>query len=231
MVRHAGRTSRDPLAEGLEAKPYVRRLGPHRGAVVDILEAAGGEMHLLALCEASHRERARDVRRRILKPLEEAGIIECEGDVVRLAGEWSTRLEGERERGGEIEQAARQARKHREQRKRYGQYLERKKRGTPTASVEAVRRTEKLRERRLREIRDEEERDGGPTPPEVEALVAKIMGQNDRVRMGLLCEIARDEGLRWRDVRPAVHRMGYRIERLAVYDDEEFIFPPVGRAA
>lgn len=229
-VRHTGQTPRDALAEDLEATPYVKRLGPHRGAVLDVLEAAGGELHLEDLCEALHRSRLRDVRRRILKPLEEAGIIECEGDAIRLAGEWLDRLEEERGRKGEIEQAERQARKHREQSKRYREHLEREKRGTPAASHAAVRRTEDLRERRLREIRAQEERDRAPTPPAVEALVSRILGQHERIRMGLLCEIARDEGLRWRDVPPAVRRLqGYRVERLPEFNNAEFVF--VGRAA
>lgn len=96
-----------------------------------------------------------------------------------------------------------QAKKHCEQSKRYRERLEREKRGTPEASKAAVRRTNDLRGRRLREIREEEERDREPTPPAVESLVSKIMGQNVRIRMGLLCEIAMEQGLRWRDVPPA----------------------------
>jgi hypothetical protein len=48
--------------------------------------------------------------------------------------------------------------------------------------------------------------------------------------MGLLCEIAMNEGLRWRDVPPAVERMGYRVERSPVYDNEQFVFPPIQRS-
>lgn len=224
VVRHSGRVPRNPTSEDLEATPFVKRLGPHRGAALDTLEAAGGELHIEDLCEALHRKRPRDVRRRIVKPLEEAGIVECEGDVIRLAGEWLARLEEERERKGEIEQAERQAQKHREQSARYREHLKRAKRGTPKASLAAVRRTKGLRERRLQEIRDEGERDRAPTPTAVEALVARILGQHDRIRMGLLCEIAREEGLRWRDVPPAIRRMGYRVERLAEYDNAEFVF-------
>ena len=77
---------------------------------------------------------------------------------------------------------------------------------------------------RLREMREEEERDRAPTPPAVEALVARILGQNERVRLGLLCEIAREEGLRWRDVPPAVRRMGYRVERLPLFENRVFVF-------
>ncbi len=223
-VRHTGQTPRDALAEDLEATPSVKRLGPHRGAVLDTLEAAGGELHLKDLCDALHRKRSWDVRRRILKPLEEAGIIECEGDVIRLVDGWLAMLEEERKCKGEIEQAEQQVDKHRDQRARYREYLERERRGTPEASHAAVRRTKKLRERRLRENRQEEERDHAPTPPAVKALVAKIMGQHERIRMALLCEIALEEGLRWRDVPPAVRRMGYRVERLAEYDNAEFVF-------
>jgi hypothetical protein len=237
LIRHTeGATGRavvqavgDNVFVAPDHKPYAGRLGPHRGAVIDALEAAGGKVHLEDLCEALHRKRPRDVRRRILKPLEEAGVIECEGDVIRLVDEWGARLEEERERKGEIEQAERQAEKHRTDSARYREYLERGKRGTPKASLDAVRRTKELRERRLREIRDEDERDQAPTPPAVEVLVARILSQHDRVRMGLLCEIAREEGLRWRDVPPAVRRMGYRVERLPEYDNNEFVF--TGRAA
>ena len=45
--------------------------------------------------------------------------------------------------------------------------------------------------------------------------------------MRLLCEIAVEEGLRWRDVSPAVRRMGYRVERLPEYGDTEFIYSDI----
>jgi hypothetical protein len=224
VVRHAGRTPRNATAEDQEAKPHIKRLGPHRCAVLDALEATSGEMHLEDLCKALHRSRPRDVRRRILKPLEEAGIIECEGDVIRLADEWVAKLQEERVNKGEVKQAELQAEKHRRQSARYREHLKREKRGTPKASLDAMRRTKDLRERRLREIREEEERDRAPTPPAVAALVAKIMSQNDRIRVGLLCQIALEEGLRWRDVLPAVRRMGYRIERLPEFGNAEFVF-------
>lgn len=221
VVRSTGAPARD---EQEEVSPYIKRLGPHRGAVLDTLEAAGGEMDLKDLCEALHRKRPWDVRRRILSDLEESGIIECEGDVIKLAHEWRTRLDEKREADGEIEVAEKQAKRHREQSKRYREHLARKKHGTPQASRDAVKRTKNLRERRLQEIADEGERDKAPTPPEVEVLVERILGQNERIRMGLLCEIARSEGLRWRDVPPAVERMGYRVQKLPEYGNAEFIF-------
>jgi hypothetical protein len=223
-----GRTLTEAIGENVfvspDHRPYAKRLGPHRCAVLDALEAAGGEMHLKELCEALHRKRPWDVRRRIVKPLEEAGIIECEGDVIRLAAEWLTSLDARREEDGEVEQAEKQAKKHRKDREDYRVYLERKKHGTPKASLKAVRRTHELRDRRLRELREEEERDRAPTPPAVEVLIARIMAQHDRMRVGLLCELAVEEGLRRRDVPLAVRRMGYSVERLPEYENEEFVF-------
>ena len=73
-------------------------------------------------------------------------------------------------------------------------------------------------------MREEEERDRAPTPSAVEALLGRVLGQQDRIRMGLLCEIALEEGLRWRDVAPAVRRMGYHVERLPEYGNAEFVF-------
>ena len=224
----SGRTVTVAIGENIFAppdyRPYARRLGPHRGAILDALEDAGGELHLKELCEVLHRKRPWDVRRRILKPLEESGIIECEGDVIRLAAEWSGRLGDRREADGEIKQAERQAKKHRREGDSYRVFLEREKNGTPEASLAAVRRTKDLRERRLREIREEEERDRAPTPPAVEVLLTRILRQHDRMRVGLLCEVATEKGLRWRDVRPALERMGYRVERLPEYGNAEFVF-------
>lgn len=226
VVRHTGRVSRDATPEELAASPCVKRLGPHRGAILDALEAAGGELHEADLRDALNRTsaRPRDFRSRILKPLEEAGIIRRDGDVVRLAPDWLDKLEAERECKGEIDQAERQAKKHRDQSISYREHLGRGRRGTPKASLEAVRRTKEMREMRMREMREEDRRDRAPTPPAVEALVKRIMAQHDRMRLGLLCEIAREDGLRWRDVSPVVKRMGYRIERLPEHKNAEFVF-------
>jgi hypothetical protein len=225
-----GRTVTEAVGENVfvdpDYRPYAKRLGPHRGAVVDALEAAGGEMHLKDLCEALHRKRPWDVRRRILKPLEEAGIVECDGDVVRLAAGWLTRLDERREEDGEVEQAEKQAKRHRAEGERYRLHLRRQKHGTPRASLEAVRRTHELRARRMRETHEEEERRRAPVDPALKALVARLVKQNGRIRMGLLCGIASDEGMRGHDVPRAVEALGCRVEALAEYGGQRFVFPP-----
>jgi hypothetical protein len=126
--------------------PYVKRLGPHRCAILDALEDAGGELHLKDLCEILHRKRPWDVRRRVLPMLEEAGIIECEGDVIRLAPGWLARLELERERKGEISYAEKQREGHRKQRERYHDYLESVRRQPSRAGQKNVKRSRRLRD-------------------------------------------------------------------------------------
>jgi hypothetical protein len=225
-----GRTVTEAVGENVfvdpDHRPYAKRLGPHRGAVLDALEAAGGEMHLKDLCEALHRKRPWDVRRRILKPLEEAGIIECEGDLIRLAADWLTRLDERREKDGEVEQAEKQAKRHRAEGERYRLHLRRQKHRTPKASIEAVRRTHELRGRRMREAHEEEEHRRAPVDPALLELVARLVKQNGRIRMGLLCGIASDEGMRGQDVPRAVEALGCRVEELAEYGSEQFVFPP-----
>jgi hypothetical protein len=227
------RTGARPVDEQADMPAY-KRLCPHRGAIVDQLEAHGGSLGILELMEALGRSnsRKRDFRRRILSRLEEAGVVEVSeaSDTVLLAADWLDRLNERREADGEIEQAERLAKRYRTESESYRTYLEREKNGTPQASLDAVRRSHELRKRRLQEMREEDERDHEPTPPEIEKLIKSALAQNKRVRLNLLAEMALGEGLRWRDVRPAIKRMGYRIERLPEFLNEEFVYRPLPAA-
>jgi hypothetical protein len=230
VVRRTGARPVDEQAD----MPAYKRLCPHRGAIVDQLEAHGGSLGILELMEALGRSnsRKRDFRRRILSRLEEAGVVEVSeaSDTVLLAADWLDRLNERREADGEIEQAERLAKRYRTESESYRTYLEREKNGTPQASLDAVRRSHELRKRRLQEMREEDERDHEPTPPEIEKLIKSALAQNKRVRLNLLAEMALGEGLRWRDVRPAIKRMGYRIERLPEFLNEEFVYRPLPAA-
>jgi hypothetical protein len=177
-----------------------------------------------------HRKRPWDVRRRILRPLKEAGIIEMDGDVIRLVGEWLMQLDERREADGEIEQAERQAKKHQENGESYRLYLERKKHGTPKASTDAVHRTHELRDRRMREAREEEERRRAPVPAALRELVSTLVKQNGRLRMGLLRGIATEEGYHFGHVPRAVEELGLHVERLAEFANEPFVFAPAEAA-
>jgi hypothetical protein len=86
-----------------EPRPAIKRLGKGRGAFLDALDVAGGTAPIQEIADALHHKRARDLRRRTLPMLEEAGIVSVEGDVVSLAPDWLERLEQVREVGGEIE--------------------------------------------------------------------------------------------------------------------------------
>ena len=87
----------------LEARDRIERLGKVRGAILDVLDARGGTATLQEIADALHRKRARDIRRRNLPMLEEAGIITVEDGRVSLTDNWLEALEEQRLLGGEVE--------------------------------------------------------------------------------------------------------------------------------
>jgi hypothetical protein len=124
-----------------EARDRIERLGKIRGAVVDALEVAGGTLTLRELCEVLHRARPRDVRRRILPMLEEAGIIETSEDVITLAARWFIHLDDARRVGGEIE-ADELAEERRKRNSRAYHARDKVQTSKPSAAgLEAVRRS------------------------------------------------------------------------------------------
>jgi hypothetical protein len=102
-----------------EPRPAVKRLGKTRGAILDALDVGGRVLTLQEIADALHRKRARDLRRRNLPMLEEAGIITVDGDVVTLAEDWLDRLEDARELGGEIEAEEHARRRYRDKSRAY----------------------------------------------------------------------------------------------------------------
>jgi len=96
-------TRRVRESKASEPRGGVERLGKVRGAILDVLDVAGGSATLRELADVLHRKRARDLRRRSLPWLEEAGILTVEGDAVTLTEDWLERLEDARDAGGELE--------------------------------------------------------------------------------------------------------------------------------
>jgi hypothetical protein len=90
-------------APKLEARARIERLGKIRGTILDVLDDAGGSATLQEIAEALHRSRVRDIRRRNLPMLEDAGIIEVDGATVSLTEDWLEALEEQRRLGKEIE--------------------------------------------------------------------------------------------------------------------------------
>ena len=107
-------TRRVRESKASEPRGRIERLGKVRGAVLDALDVAGGSATLQELAETLHRKRARDLRRRNLPWLEEAGILSVEGDTVRLAEDWLGRLKDAREAGGELEAEELARKRHRD---------------------------------------------------------------------------------------------------------------------
>lgn len=77
----------------------IRRLGKFAGAVIDVLERAGGTATVQELADALQKTRTRDLRRRTIARLEAAGEVECSeaGDTVALTERWLDALNRERE--------------------------------------------------------------------------------------------------------------------------------------
>jgi len=223
------------VRQGPPPKPResIIRLGKARGAIIDALEVNGGAMHVNEIAEALHYKHPRDLARRKKTPkgkdgplvwLEDDGLVTVEGGTVSLADGWRERLQEVREAGKEIAgragepgAAERDADDYRRQREAY----RRREENPPDhhfANVGADGFIEDL------------EPAGAPRPTAAEALVTRIMGQNGRVRLGLLREIAAEEGLGWMDVEPAVRRMGYRVERLPEFGNREFVYADTSAA-
>jgi hypothetical protein len=213
-------------------RPYVKRLGPHRCTILDALEDAGGGLTLQELCEVLHRSRPRDVKRRILPMLEKAGIIVVDGNIIRLTADWLARLEEERERKGEISRAEQQREDHRKQRERYRDYLVSVKRQPSRAGQDAVKTGHEqrrvglaaIKERAAAAARAEEQR-------KAEAFVRDRLRELGRIRLALLQDIARDEGLDAWTIPNAVEALGYSVEELPEYDNRRFVFAPAEGAA
>ena len=97
-----------------EPRDRIKRLGKVRGAILDTLDVAGGTATLQEIADTLHRARPRDLRRRSLPMLEEAGILVVnDDDVVRLTDNWLEALEVARDLGKEVEADERDVTRHR----------------------------------------------------------------------------------------------------------------------
>jgi Domain of unknown function (DUF3854) len=135
-----------------EPRPAIKRLGKVRGAILDALDAAGGTATFQEIADVLHRKRPRDIRRRNLPMLQEAGILTVEGDVVTLADNWLERVDEARQLGGELE-AEELARRRLDIKRRayHGRHKVPESSPTP-AGLEAVRRSRELRSAYLASI-------------------------------------------------------------------------------
>lgn len=124
--------------------PDVLRLGKVAGAVIDALEA--GPLTLSGIAAKIGNKRPRDLRRRQMARLVEAGVVECFQGTYRLTSDWLHALNEERDAAGEIAAFRRDAARFNRERVAYGNRGKVKPGRAPTeAQMEARRRD---RERR-----------------------------------------------------------------------------------
>ena len=221
-------TRRVRNSKPLPPRDRIERLGKIRGAVVDALEAAGGELTLTELCEILHRKRARDVRRRVLPMLEAAGVIEVQADTLRLAGDWAERLEVARVTGGEVEADELAERRRRLNSRAYHRRHEAPKSEPSTEALEAIRRSHEKREAGLAAI---VERAAAAAKAEelrkAEAFVRDRLRELGRIRLALLQDIWHDEGGDPWTIPQAVEGLGCSVEELPEFGNRRFVFPPM----
>jgi hypothetical protein len=104
--RSGGRQSKLP-----EPREGLKRLGKIRGAILDVLDRAGGTATLQEIADALRMKRPRDLTRRkttdagregLLMWLIEAGIVEFDGEIVSLTDNWVVALNNQRQLGEEL---------------------------------------------------------------------------------------------------------------------------------
>ena len=213
----------------LPAREGIERLGKVRGAIVDALVVAGGELTLQKLCGVLNKKRPRDVRRRVLPMLEEAGVIEVAGDVVRLAGEWREALESERRDKGEVEaDALAEDRRKRKSRA----FHERDKPLVSKPSAAGLAAVQRSQDKRAANIPEHEEHQAKARAAELEhrqfvkRFVYERLQELGRIRLELLQEVLKDAGGTPAYALPAAKSLGCTIEKLPEFGDREFVFAP-----
>jgi hypothetical protein len=221
-------TRRVRNSKPLPPRDRIERLGKVRGAVVDALEIAGGALTLEELCEVLHRKQARDVRRRVLPMLEDAGVIEVDADTLRLAADWSERLEAARVAGGELEADELAERRRKLNSHAYHRRNEAPKSQPSAAGLEAIRRSHEQRRTGLAAIA---ERAAAAAKSEevrkAEAFVRDRLAELGRIRLALLQDIWHDAGGDPWSIPRAVEALGCRVEELPEFDNRRFVFAPM----
>ena len=225
-------TRRVRNSKPLPPRDRIERLGKIRGAVVDALEIAGGTLTLAELCEALHHKRPRDVKRRILPMLIDAGIVEVEDHDLHLAANWSERLRAARVAGGELEADELAERRRKLNSCAYHNRNETSKSRPSAAALEAIKRCHAQRQAGLAAI---EERATAATNTEelrkAQAFVRDRLRELGRIRLALLQDIWQDEGGDPWTIPRAVEALGCRVEELPEFDNRQFVFLPMESVA
>ena len=215
-----------------EPRDRIERLGKIRGAIIDALDASDGTRTLQQIAKTLHRSRPRDIRRRNLPMLEAAGIIRTDGDTVSLTDNWLEALEEQRRLGKEVEAEELTRIRYKLKSRAYRRRHETPKSRPSAASRKAIKQSREHRkaglvaiaERAAAAAKTEEQR-------KAEAFVRDRLRELGRIRLALLQDIARDEGLDAWTIPKAVEALGCRVEELPEFDNRRFVFATAERVA
>jgi hypothetical protein len=229
-----------------EPRDRIERLGKIRCAILDVVDAAGGSATIQEIAKVLHHKRPRDIRRRNLPMLEDAGIITVDGDAVTLTDDWLEALADQRELGREIDSTLKATlddgthieikvegmetvarRRYILKSKAYHSRGESVKTRMSEASRESLKRS---RESKVAGMAAEAEREAAAKKTteqrKAEVFVRDRLQELGRIRLGLLQDIWRDEGGDARTIPVAVEALGYRVEALPEFDNRRFVFAP-----
>ena len=225
LVSDSRRVRQSPKAE---PRDRIERLGKVRGAILDALDASvGGTLTLQEIAEALYRSRPRDIRRRNLPMLVEAGIIEVDDSVVSLTDDWLLALEEQRRLGGEIEAEELARTRYKLKSRAYHSRYETPKSQPSAAGLAAIKRSHEQRQAGLATI--EERAAAAARAEELRKAVAFVrdrLRELGRIRLALLQDIARDVNLDPWSIPQAVEALGCRVEALPEFDNRRFVFLP-----
>jgi hypothetical protein len=175
-----------------EVRESIRRLGKIRGAVIDVLEDAGGTLTLAELAHALGKTRPRDLRRRTLAMLEEAGIIALDVETVTLADDWVDKLEEIRVRDGEVARERLDRERHAREGKAFRNRRKVKLSQHWTNNPEADGTVEDLRPADEPEPEKPQPYKEPPRPPE-DDVVTQARKVDELVRQGMKRRLALEE--------------------------------------
>jgi hypothetical protein len=219
----------------------VKRVGKRRGHLLDALDCTGGKLTLRELgaitgrrpWDLVRRKKTENGREGLLVWLERTGIVVIEGDMVSLAPDWLDRLEAERELGEEVEMAEIAEQRYKQKRADYHEHgpVEAMPTEDPPPLMGPERVEEIVRERAKEDLEARVERQRQKVGITVETFIFDKLKALGQIRLALLMEVYEDAGGDPWEIPPAVHRLGYRIERLPEYEDRQFVFPPAERVA
>jgi hypothetical protein len=215
-----------------EPRDHIKRLGKIRGAILDALDAGGGTLTLQQLAETLHRARPRDIRRRNLPMLEDAGMIQVNGDTVSLTDNWLEALEEQRRLGKELEAEELARTRYKVKSRSYHGRHDVPKSQPSAAGLDAIKRSHAQRQAGLAAIaeraaaaaKSEEQR-------RAEAFVRDRLRELGRIRLALLQDIWHDAGGDPWTIPRAVEAMGCCVEELPEFGNRRFVFPPAEGAA